>query len=134
MYVSLQGNNYSNNSLVNLTEIGDNKTTALICRTNITSCCSNQTERSKTKSDWRYPGGNVVQSRRTENESFTRSRGDGTVFLYRENMSLGPIGIYSCEIMIKKTNAKQELQVGIYPTDKGNRKCIYASTVNIIII
>ena len=119
MYVSLQGNNYSNNSLVNLTEIGDNKTTALICRTNITSCCK-QSVGSKTKSDWRYPGGNEVKSRRdTVNQSFTRSRGDGTVFLYRENMSLSPIGIYSCEIMIKKTNAKQELQVGIYPTDKG---------------
>ena len=117
VYVSLRGKNYSNNSLVTLTEIGDNRTTALICHTNITSCCNLA---SSTFSEWKYPGRTRVKLRKAKNELFTRDRGNRTIFLYRKEDTLGPIGIYSCEINDSLTNTAQELQVGIYPIDKGN--------------
>ena len=117
VYFSLRGNNYSNNSLVTLTEIGDNMTTALICHTNITSCCG---PGSSALSDWKYPGGTRVKNdgMNKEYESFTR--GDKTTFLYRKEDTLGPTGIYSCEINDSLTNTTQELQVGIYPINEGN--------------
>ena len=123
MYVSLRGNNYSNNSLVNLTEIGTDKTTALICHTNITSCCK-QLGSSAGLGEWKYPGRTRVKFRYIknyeQNELFTRDRGNRTIFLYRKEGTLGPIGIYSCEINDSLTNTAQELQVGIYPINEGN--------------
>ena len=102
-----------------LTEIGSNETTALICHTNITDCC--RTTGSSVLSDWIYPQGERVQSySRQDGDPFTRNRGSGTVFLYRNEMSMGPSGIYSCEIEDPQSNTSQELQVGVYPLSEGN--------------
>ena len=117
MYVSLRGINYSNNSLVTLTEIGDNMTTALICHTNITSCCKSLS--SSALSNWKYPGRTIVKSR-YENETFTRNRGKRTIFLYRKEDRLGPTGMYTCEVNDALTNTTSELHVGIFLINEGN--------------
>ena len=114
MYVSLRGNNYSNNSLVTLTEIGNDKTTALICHTNITRCCG---PGSPTFSEWKYPGQTKVKFRNNENELFTRVRGHRTIFLFRKEDTLGPTGIYTCGIndSLTTTNKSYKTEIPILP-------------------
>ena len=105
---------------MNLTEIGNERTTALICHTNITSCCRPE---NPIFSEWKYPGRTRVKYRgyrNLANESFTRDRSDRTIYLYRKEDTFGPVGIYSCEIYDSLTNTTQELQVGIYSINEGS--------------
>ena len=132
IYFSLQNEMYPNNSLVNLTDIGD-VDTALICHTSVTTCC-NQND-----SIWRYPDRTEVQNRMVRG-ALVRNRDPGIVRLFREGDSMVPIemvpmGIYSCEIIIDfLTNATQLLQVGIYPTDEGNSSSCILQLLNVKLI
>ena len=132
IYFSLQNEMYPNNSLVNLTDIG-NVHTALICHTSVTTCC-NQND-----SIWRYPNRTEVQNRKAGGV-FVRNRAPGIVRLFRNDESMVPIemvpiGIYSCEIIIDfLTNATQLLQVGIYLTDEGNSSSCILQLFNVKLI
>ena len=132
IYLSLQNEMYPNNSLVNLTDIG-NVNTALICHTSVTTCCNHN------DSIWRYPDRTEVQKHEAGG-ALVRNRGSGIIRLFRRGNSMVPIemvpmGIYSCEIIIDfLTNATQLLQVGIYPTDEGNSSSCILQLFNVKLI
>ena len=117
IYLSLHGNEYSNNSVVTLTDIGNDSDTALVCHTSISGCCGMQGS-SDIASCWRYPNDMSVTS--YIDEPFRRNRGSGVIRLLRRDNASGLTGIYLCEIVNRTTtNTLQELYVGIYPLNKG---------------
>ena len=70
IFLSLHGLSYSNNSVVNLTDIGDSNETGLICHTNHTNCCKKGGP-DYLGSRWWYPGNRTVTSNPRSREAFT---------------------------------------------------------------
>ena len=85
--------------MVNLSDIGldDN---ALFCYTNLTTCCRGVYNPSgRTGGAWRFPNNAVVDHRYGSTSSvFSRSRTEHAILLHRGNSTLGPTGIFTCEI------------------------------------
>ena len=84
--------NYSNNSTVNITDIGSCDG-ALLCITNNSSCCKN----SLRAGEWYFPDKSIVPIQ-DEDGDFYRNRGDQVVRLHRRNNALMPVGEYCCEV------------------------------------
>ena len=92
---------YSNNSLVNIEDIGE-VSNALLCLTNITQCCSRR--------EWFYPNNNKIGNKAAN--MISRTRGPRSVNLLRDN-TLQPVGIFRCQIN------NDNVYVGIYPENSG---------------
>ena len=129
VFLSLSGLNYSNNSVVDLADIGYNNTTGLICHTNYSTGHGY-----KLGSRWWYPGNRTVTSNRSSTEPFSRTRGNMTISLYHRTNNTEenpPVGIYYCDFRNKTTRIiLQEIYVGVYSIDKGKiildfRSCCY---------
>jgi len=99
---------YSNNSLLNIEDIGINDN-ALFCFTNITTCCRG-VDMTTVIREWIYPNGDNVGNRATN--IISRSRGPQSVVLHR-NDTLHPVGIFKCLI------SNDNVYVGIYPENSG---------------
>ena len=112
VWFSLRNKIYYNNSRVNLEEIGEAQY-ALLCITNLTSCC----RASYALGNWFFPNGTRVPSSGA-NWDFHRTRGHMVVYLHRRRG--GMEGIYHCEIP-DSTNMKQTIYIGVY-TPK-SREC-----------
>ena len=83
---------HTNNTVLLLESIGEREEEALICRTDLTGCCSNLS-----LGHWFYPNRSEVPASDSGN-SIYRDRGDaGQVFLRRHNV-LSPLGTYCCEV------------------------------------
>lgn len=88
----MQGKNYTNNSVMNIADVGvgDN---ALLCMTDKECCCGIQGHR---YGQFYYPGGSQVPIQGAGNV-FYRDRGDKMIRLNRK-FGMYPTGKYRCEI------------------------------------
>ena len=94
MYFELNGVVYPNNSLINISDIGEGDQ-ALLCKTNKAECCGVPPNRF---GEFYYPHGVVVPIK-NEEQPFFRDRGNQQVRLNRRNQGTSsPTGKYCCEI------------------------------------
>ena len=90
---------YTNNSLLSITDVGEADSAAVLCRTDLESCCAGQGE-------WIYPNGIITATgnssvrNRNSNDDIFRTRGNMVVRLERRNNSIGPTGQYCCQVAI----------------------------------
>ena len=115
--LTLNSVQYTNNSVVNITDIGTDSA-ALICTTTRPGCCL-----STDGSHWYFPDGSAVQRTGT---TYYRTRtisavGGGTVRLHR-NSGATLTGVFHCDIPDGSGNL-QSLYVGIYTATTGE-SCI----------
>ena len=113
--LTLNNVNYTNNSVVTITDIGTGSA-ALICTTTRQACCL-----STDGSHWYFPDGSQVQ--RFETLSYYRTRtisgalSGGTVSLHR-NPGATTTGVFHCDIP-DDSGDLQSLYVGIYTNTTG---------------
>ena len=90
------------NSLVVLTDIGEEETNILLCRTSRTDCCSpSETSSNMRIGNWYAPDGSVVPDLNTTAQSgvgFYQERQAQSIALYRKSNTTSPEGLYRCEI------------------------------------
>jgi hypothetical protein len=89
----LNGALLSNSTLVLLGEIGDG-IGALYCLTNRGMCCGTAT--GSDHGVWKFPNGTNVGEDTTAN--IYMSRGFSSLLLKRRSSTMGPTGVYICEI------------------------------------
>ena len=115
-YLSFKGHNLSNNSYVDITEIGraGNGSDSIQCRSELENCC--QTAGNLTGS-WSYPDGSEVGGP----NGITQSRGTMRADLRRRNDANTPVGIYCCRIAYNSSDpsVKETLCAGIYGSTAG---------------
>ena len=110
--------NYTNNSVVNITDIGTGAV-ALICTTTLIGCCL-----STDGSHWYFPDGSTVQRTGT---TYYRTRtlshiGGGAVRLNR-NPGATTTGVFHCDIP-GASGDLQSLYVGIYTATTGESRTL----------
>ena len=105
---------YQNNSCVALEDIGEGND-ALVCMTNLTSCCKG--ENGPTLGKWYFPNETRIPSLNSQWE-FYRNRGEKVVRLNRRRG--GVEGIYRCEIP-DSMNVTQTMYIiiGVFSADTG---------------
>jgi len=129
--LTLNSVQYTNNSVVNITDIGTDSA-ALICTTTYIACCYSGPPPG---THWYLPNGSRVD--RFNTLPYYRSRTDGqrfpigsspggTVLLHR-NPEGTTTGIFHCEIL-DATGAFQSIYVGIYTTTTGESCTLKSST------
>lgn len=116
VYLSLNGENYTNNSIIYITEIGrfdpDRNSTALQCVTEMRPCCKRQRI-----GQWHFPDMSAVPvlgHGPKQATTFYRNRdNDGTVYLNRIGSHVTtPTGRFCCETF-DTDNVTQRLCVNI---------------------
>ena len=112
---SLNGTTYQNNSIVTLEDIGEDDT-ALLCKTNLTTCCRHPY--GSVFGSWIFPNGTRVPSMVTNKtpQNFYRTRRRMMVLLHRRRD--GVDGIYCCEIP-DSMNVTQTIYIGVYTASTG---------------
>ena len=105
--LTLNNVQYTNNSFVNIMDIG-NDSAALICTTANSGCCSS----ANSETQWYFPNGSQVLSNPNMTLSRTRSTSPGTVRLNR-NSEATTTGVFRCDIS-DASGDLQSLYVGIY--------------------
>jgi hypothetical protein len=105
----LNGTLTNNNSIVLLTDIGENNS-ALYCLTSNTLCCGGADS-----GLWKYPDGASVGENTALNIYFTR--GPSSLGLHRRNSAMGPTGVYNCTIPSHTTLETLHLYIGLYDND-----------------
>ena len=103
----------TNNSVVDITDIGDGKSggSRLICTTTFRPCCKDGQQ-----GEWYYPDGAMVPGSSAD-EDFHRSRSNnGEVRLNRRNNAMTPTGIFHCELP-GPNGVTQTLYVGVYASN-----------------
>ena len=93
IYFELNGETLTNNSAVDLNDIGEGEG-ALLCKTNHPNCCGTRPNRF---GQFFYPNGRQVPIR-VQNEDFYRNRGEQRIRLNRKEGVISPIGEFRCEI------------------------------------
>ena len=114
---SLNGTIYRNNSLVSLEDIGEGDG-ALLCITNLTTCCRPPYIDGEIRSvvgNWFFPNGTKVPSSGSQWD-FHRTRGQMVVQMHRRRG--GEDGIYRCEIPDAE-NVTQTTYIGVYSASTG---------------
>ena len=120
IWLTLNNVNYTNNSVVTITDIGTGGA-ALLCTTTYRPCCFSGPPPG---THWYFPNGSQID--RFNTTPYYRSRGDasldnpgriGAVLLHR-NPEGTTTGVFRCEIR-NGTGAFQSIYVGIYTTTTG---------------
>ena len=93
VYFELNGKVYPNNSVISLTEVGKSEH-ALLCKTDLTTCCATPPNRF---GDFYYPNGDTVSVKRLEH-GFYRDRGFQEVRLNRREGVGSPSGRFHCAV------------------------------------
>ena len=115
--LTLNNVQYTNNSVVTITDIGTGSA-ALICTTTYIPCCFSTPPPG---THWYFPNGSQVQN--TDTLPYYRRRADakhdpaGRVILHR-NPGATTTGIFCCEILDAR-GAFQSIYVGIYTATTG---------------
>ena len=120
--LTLNNVQYTNNSVVNITDIGTDSA-ALICTTTRPTCCL-----STDGSHWYFPDGSTVQRTGTtyyRTRTVTVISGTGTVRLHR-NPGATTTGIFRCDIP-DASGDLQSLYVGIYTATTGESCALKSS-------
>ena len=119
--MSLNGTeHFLNNSVVNITEVGVNKT-SLFCLTSNNDCCEHSGNENNDFSlrTWILPNGVEIAGRSSlKSQSFSVSRGPNAVFLHHDNELISHNGIFTCVIPDAR-NRTQRLFKGIYQQSEG---------------
>ena len=115
--LSLNNVQYTNNSVVNIMDIGTGSA-ALLCTTTYISCCFSATPPGN---HWYYPNGSRVD--RINTLPYYRSRMDGRLFppgtvLLHRNPWATTTGIFHCDIL-DANGIFQSIYVGIYTATTG---------------
>ena len=116
VWFSLRNTTYQNNSIVILEEVGEGDD-ALVCITNLTTCCqsSGTGEMGNAIGNWYFPNGSRVPGSGSES-GFFRSRHQMAAHLQRKRG--GAEGIYHCEIP-DTMNVTQTIYIGVYSASTG---------------
>ena len=115
VWFSLRNTTYHNNSNVTLEDIGEGGD-ALLCRTNLTTCCqAPSTGAGSAIGNWLFPNGSRVPSSGAQWD-FHRIRGQMVVGLHRRRG--GVDGIYSCAIP-DAMDVTQTIYIGVYSAGTG---------------
>ena len=122
--LTLNNVQYTNNSVVNITDIGTGSA-ALLCTTTYTPCCSSANQ----ETQWYFPNGTQVSNIDTLPYYRTRSRSPGAVRLNR-NPGATTTGVFRCEIL-DATGAFQSIYVGIYTATTGE-SCTLTCKISLI--
>ena len=93
-----------------LEEIGENET-ALLCMTNLTSCCESNLSWTDSLEDWFFPNGTGIGD--AEGVDFYTTRGHMVIGLNRR--SGGVDGIYRCD----SRALNQSIYIGVYTASDG---------------
>ena len=110
--LTLNNVQYTNNSVVNITDIGTDSA-ALVCTTTRSGCCL-----STDGSQWYFPNGSAVQHTGvTYFRRRTFSSTGGTVRLNR-NSGATTTGVFHCDIL-DASGDLQSIYVGIYTATTG---------------
>ena len=122
-WLTLNNINYTNNSVVTITDIGTGSA-ALICTTTYIPCCYSGPPPG---THWYFPNGSRINNTNTLPYYRTRTDGqrfppgtspiDGTVLLHR-NSEGTTTGVFRCEIL-DTTGVFQSIYVGIYTATTG---------------
>ena len=114
VWFSLKGTTYKNNSIVFLEDIGEGAD-ALICMTNLTTCCRRPYtgENGSAIGNWFFPNGTRPPHIPWY---FYRRRGLMEVSLHHTRG--GEEGIYRCEIP-DTMNVNQTIYIGVYSASTG---------------
>ena len=110
IWLTLNGLNYINNSVVTIIEIGNNSA-ALLCSTILPGCCFSGAN------GWFLPNGNGVMRAESLPYYRTRAQYPGIILLHR-NPEGTTTGIFRCDIP-DGNNVLQSLYVGIYTNTTG---------------
>ena len=111
-YLSFRGHNLSNNSYVNITEIGNNNDNSMQCRSELQGCCQTATPLT---GSWSFPNGTELLSS-SGGQSIYQARATSVAVLRRRNMVITAVGIYCCRIAYNSSDpsTRETLCVGIY--------------------
>ena len=115
--LTLNGVQYTNNSVVTITDIGTGSA-ALLCTTTNSDCCF-----SGQGNGWYFPSGSQVPNRGMPVPSMTFSRtrssspDGGTVLLHR-NSAATTTGVFRCDIL-DASGGLQSIYVGVYTATTG---------------
>ena len=100
--LELNSEDLPDNSLVVLTNIGEEEMNILLCRTSRTDCCSSsETGSNMGIGNWYTPDGSVIPDLNTTVQSgvgFYQERRAQSIALYRRSNTTSPEGLYRCEI------------------------------------
>ena len=103
---------YTNNSVVTITDIGTDSAAALLCTTTLPGCCF-----SRQGNEWYLPNGTPLSNTDTQPYYRTRTSQPGTVLLHR-NLRATLTGVFRCDIP-DASGGLQSLYVGIYDATTG---------------
>ena len=109
----MRGVNYTNNSVINIADIGEGKN-ALLCKTNNEFCCGIPQNRA---GQFYYPDGRMVAIKGA-GQSFYRDRQSQQIRLNRRQGTFQPTGLYHCEV----PNANGVYQKLFFSLSSGNSK------------
>ena len=87
----MNGQTYANSTAISIAEVGEGAN-AVLCRTDLTTCCREQKQ-----GNWTYPNGTVVNNNGSGDDIY-RDRRDMVVRLHRRNNATTPTGQYCCEV------------------------------------
>ena len=93
--IEFMGVTYANNSAIDINEVGEEEN-AVLCRTDLTTCCGNTGGETR-QGHWRYPDGTLVDNNASGDDIY-RDRGTMVVGLHRRNSATTPTGQYCCEV------------------------------------
>ena len=93
MYFELNGKVYPNNSVISLSEVGENEN-ALLCKTDLATCCATLPNRF---GEFFYPNGDTVSINKA-GHGFYRDRGAQEVRLNRRQGVTSPTGKFRCAL------------------------------------
>ena len=127
VWLSFRGNPIANNSVVLISDIGDDMDSRILCITSNPDCCTRSTNR---LGFWYFPSGREVSGRGSGEDIYrTRSAKLATVMLGRRNLSAsGPTGLYHC-VIPDRSGVDQTLFVGIYSSSENSELPIKAAIV-----
>ena len=132
MRLSLRGSPIANNSIVLLSDIGDNMDSRIQCVTTNPNCCT------RSLGFWLFPSGRQVNSRGSGDVIYrSRSRAEptklGSVSLgRRDNMNAsGLTGLYRC-LIPDRSGVDQTLIVGLYSSRKNSELKFSCSSIFVV--
>ena len=127
--LSFRGNSIANNSIVLLSDIGDNMDSRIQCITTNPDCCT------RTLGFWLFPSGRQVDGRGSGDVIYrSRSRAEPTNLASvslgrRDNMNTsGLTGLYHC-VIPDRSGVDQTLIVGIYSSRENSELNISNSSI-----
>ena len=111
--IVLGGHIHDNNSVVNISDIGESDD-ALLCYTNASNCCKRP---GQVAGEWYFPSEVAIKIFMFGDDIY-RDRAPSVVRLNRRNNATSPSGVFRCEIP-DASGTNQSIYIGVYPEGEG---------------